>query len=405
MSRFLNFASNDSLAPVNPNVPDASEVVFFTPYERTGVIIMAVAGVLSCALVSTLLLSITLSALSPWFRRSPDASNPFISKQIAVFVICLLSSDLIQSISGITQVKWAVENRLYEGPACSIQAATLVMGDLGSTVWSSVIAAHTFSGLAFGKQWSRKAVCATVIIGWSLIIILTFLGPVALANERSGPFYSLAGTWCFISTEYAVARLVIHYVPLFVASAIIPVFYGLVFLVLRGTISFTPHRAHVSAFPFSDVFSRQRITIAKRMLWYPIAYLTCILPIAITRLIGLKEENVPEPVWIFAMFFLFSLGAADSLIYATTRNLIKPLALPVDMRRFSENRSSRAVASVQKKSNSSEHWWGMDGTSPGPSSPTEKLHLAAPAGESAEIRQTVQADGVHITLERITEVI
>ena len=36
-------------------------------------------------------------------------------------MICLLISDLIQSVSGITQVKWAMENRIYEGHTCSLQ--------------------------------------------------------------------------------------------------------------------------------------------------------------------------------------------------------------------------------------------------------------------------------------------
>jgi hypothetical protein len=100
MSPFSNLASNVSLGPMNPSVPDSSEVVFFTPYERTGVIVscsrqaqihridgydqvMAISGVISCALVSTLLLSIMFSALSPWPGRPPNAPTPFISKQIA----------------------------------------------------------------------------------------------------------------------------------------------------------------------------------------------------------------------------------------------------------------------------------------------------------------------------------
>ena len=39
-----------------------------------------------------------------------------------------------------------------------------------------------------------------------------------------------------------------------------------------------------------------------------VAYVMCILPIGILRVMGLKAEAVPEPVWIFAMSFLYSLG-------------------------------------------------------------------------------------------------
>ncbi|KAF8580212.1 hypothetical protein K439DRAFT_1637189 [Ramaria rubella] len=306
----------------------SSQVVIFTPFERTGVIIMASAGVTSCVFVSTLLLSIVLTTVSPWPRKSPETPTIFVNKQFAVFVICLLVSDFIQSISGITQIKWAVENKIYESTACRIQAATLVMGDLGSTVWSCVIAAHTFTGLALGKQWSNKVVGVIVVLGWTFVITLTAFGPVLLTKADKGSFFSIAGTWCFISSEYAVARLVIHYIPLFIAAAVIFIFYILVFLVLRGNLNFTPETGSVSLCPHTpimDALSHQRIILAKRMLWYPIAYLTCILPIAVTRLVGFDEETVPESVWIFGMFFLFSLGAADAVIYTTTRHLLKPL--------------------------------------------------------------------------------
>jgi len=93
-------------------------------------------------------------------------------------------------------VKWALENRIYEGHACSIQAATLVMGDLGSTIWSCVIAAHTFTGLALGKHWPRWVVYVTVIVGWTLALLLTIV-PAVLPHYSHGPFFSIAGTWCF----------------------------------------------------------------------------------------------------------------------------------------------------------------------------------------------------------------
>ena len=136
----------------NSSLPDAAKAVFLTPYERKGVIVsvfeyysifiyhlqaMGFAGTVSCILVTSLLLTISLPALFSERHRYIETSTPFARKQIAwvlpsklmtwlisflrVFVICLLSSDLIQSISGIIQVKWAAENRLFEGTACSIQ--------------------------------------------------------------------------------------------------------------------------------------------------------------------------------------------------------------------------------------------------------------------------------------------
>lgn len=113
--------------------------------------IMGVAGVLSCTLVSGLLFYIILFVVFEW--SYPRPSNYYIqrdrpalltSKQIAcvpyltltpamktftrftysVFITCLFVSDLIQSISGVSQVKWAYEGRIYAGPHCTLQGNT-----------------------------------------------------------------------------------------------------------------------------------------------------------------------------------------------------------------------------------------------------------------------------------------
>ncbi|KAF8496341.1 hypothetical protein JB92DRAFT_1057588 [Gautieria morchelliformis] len=293
-------------------------------------------------------------------EASPGAPAPFTSKQIA--------------IAGITQVKWALEDRIYEGRSCSIQAATLVMGDLGSTVWSCVIAAHTFTGLALGKHWPRWMVYVTVTLGWVLVVTLTAIGPTALAVADKGPFFSIA--------------------------AVILVLYGLVFLVLRGSISFTEQGVQTRG--TEDVLSRERFIIAKRMLWYPVAYVACILPIAVIRLIGLKDPNVNEAAWIFGMFFLFSLGAVDSVIYTTTRKLIKPINFPNHIRTLSRDTSSIRTDAVTLSRNPSSlkrpsvgekpSYAGLPG-SPRYSDPPQ-VHKAG-----------VCHGAIRVTLERIQEVI
>ncbi|KAF8581249.1 hypothetical protein K439DRAFT_1516606 [Ramaria rubella] len=115
--------------------------------------------------------------------------------------------------------------------------------------------------------------------------------------------------------------------------------------------------------------------------WYPIvhtqtfmAYFRCIFPIAITRLTGLKEENVPEPVWIFSMFFLFSLRAVDSIIYTTTCKLIKPINFQTHMQ-SGNNSSMKARGSYE--------------------------HLRAPKSKSGAYKPS---GAIHVMLEWIQEI-
>lgn len=74
--------------------------------------------------------------------------------------------------------------------------------------------------------------------------------------------------------------LVSLFLQLFVAAALILTLYVLVFLVLRGHISFTRHGVHTKR--SEDVLSRERIIIAKRMLWWVLVkrpYLVFLRPV------------------------------------------------------------------------------------------------------------------------------
>ncbi|KAF8508989.1 hypothetical protein JB92DRAFT_3097835 [Gautieria morchelliformis] len=113
---------------------------------------MAIAGTVSCALLSSLLLAVGLPTLLNGRRKSPDASATF-----ALFVICLLCSDLVQSIS----------------------ATALVIGDLGHCV----ITGHIFSVLALERQWSRKVVVSIVVTGWTFVTSQSEYAPIIVLNQ------------------------------------------------------------------------------------------------------------------------------------------------------------------------------------------------------------------------------
>ncbi|KIJ56036.1 hypothetical protein M422DRAFT_23475 [Sphaerobolus stellatus SS14] len=387
----------------DPNGP-IGEAITLTQFERTGIIVMAVAGVLSCAFVSCLLLYIFVAAgMSRKGRQRREKNNSFISKHIAIFITCLLFSDLIQSIAGLTQVKWAMEGKIYDGRACKIQASTLVMGDLGSTIWSCVIAAHTFSGIALNKPWSRLAVWMITIGGWLFVIVLTFIAPLGIQSASKGPYYSIAGTWCFISSEYAIARLIIHYIPLFIAAVVLLVFYIPIFLVLRGSIGPAKVEGAMEV-PMGEILNIQRVAIAKRMLWYPAAFLVCILPIAVTRLAGLREQEIPEQVWIISMFFLFSLGFVDAIIYAITRNVIKPINMPIHMATLSGSGGGRTLEIQTTTEKRREDWTFKTQTVDDDLDSDDIPNGQKDEEDLADTRQS-RENGIQVTFERVQYVI
>jgi hypothetical protein len=61
--------------------------------------------------------------------------------------------------------------------------------------------------------------------------------------------------------------------------------------------------------------------IAKKMLWYPLAYNSTLLPILICRFIQLKGHTIPSSVLLACTTLLFCMGISNVCIYFFTRNL------------------------------------------------------------------------------------
>ncbi|CAG8672064.1 10664_t:CDS:2, partial [Acaulospora colombiana] len=98
-------------------------------------------------------------------------------------------------ISGIFQLVWASRSGITEGPLCTAQAAMLLFGDNGTAFWNVVISIHTFWTVVLGKRMSTVAVAFLIATGWTLCVILTVIGPLAIQTPAKGPFYSIAGAW------------------------------------------------------------------------------------------------------------------------------------------------------------------------------------------------------------------
>ena len=127
------------------------------------------------------------------------------------------------------------KNQLWPGFACDVQGFFINVGDVGSSVWSLVIAIHTFLLLAGGqrtKAWAaekstsgkgRWILCACI---WSGDIFLGLIGPLLVQklHPEKGPFCTdlmitltdyivngAGGGWCWIGKLYPLERIFFHY--------------------------------------------------------------------------------------------------------------------------------------------------------------------------------------------------
>jgi hypothetical protein len=96
---------------------------------------------------------------------------------------------------------------------------------------------------------------------------------------------------------------------MFMSAGLCFILYILVFLRIRGNISREGGRWYFSTKALhpgtrAEQFAR---TIAKRMIWYPIAYTALLVPIAIARFVDWSGHEVPFEATIFAdVVFLLS---------------------------------------------------------------------------------------------------
>jgi len=337
-------------------------------------------------MVSFLLLHMISVAVAPlcFPNRSQrqDGERVFLRRQLGVFIVCLFMSDFIQSISGMIQIRWASQGGIDDGAACTIQAALLLAGDLGTCMWNAVVAVHTFMTIALRATMPNWVVAAIVVLGWSTLLLLALIGPFAIQSHELGPVYGIAGNWCFLTNNYADVRLWIHYIPILISLAFILILYVLLFLSLRGNLLIHEGRITIrrrsSVWSVAELPSPHLTAVAKRMLWYPISYVVIVLPITVARLASLHGDNVPQWVWNFAITLLFLSGFINVIIYTSTRQALSPLHWSAALfgPRKSHSRNSSSTSSQRGRVGNK--------TSSKPSSPTSRVfQLGSPLRSSS----------------------
>ncbi|CCA75167.1 hypothetical protein PIIN_09151 [Serendipita indica DSM 11827] len=202
--------------------------------KHAAVIMTGVIGTISTLSVALLLLHLfSVSFVSNRVNANKD-ERIFLRMHLGAFVVCLLLSDFVQGISGMFQLVWASHRAVTMNKLCTAQASMLLFGDTGTAFWNAVVAIHTFWTVVLGKRMSTVAVALIIATGWTFCLILTVIGPLAIQTPERGPFFTIAGAWCFIQNEYSKERIYLHYVPMFISAFIITVLYLLVALVLFG---------------------------------------------------------------------------------------------------------------------------------------------------------------------------
>ncbi|KAG8987304.1 hypothetical protein FRB90_003418 [Tulasnella sp. 427] len=291
------------------NLTDPSVYQIAYPYskgEKTGMIALTAVGGISLLAITALGIrsSITTCRPSPTRKHAPPASSTFLRSQLGIYFLCLLICNFAQALASLLSIRWLTSNAVLPGTAtCTAQGVMHQFGNVGSALWTLVIAMHTFTLLFLRVGQVTSWTClSTFVCIWFVTAGIVAIGPVLVESQEKGPFHGLSGPWCWITEKYTGSKLGLEYFWIFFSAIVSFILYSLVFLRLRGNIVIDGQSVQFHANKESrastdctapQVYESHRLIIARRMLWCPVVYTIAVLPVAICRLIEFGGGDVP----------------------------------------------------------------------------------------------------------------
>ncbi|KAJ7242799.1 hypothetical protein B0H12DRAFT_1236673 [Mycena haematopus] len=303
----------------------------FTPQEIPGAIVVNAFAILSALALLSVALRVIFLAVRRFFSSLPERDSReyvFFNTVLGNYAVCLLISNIINSIAGIMGLDQLMHRGIQEGPYCTTQAIVMQVANFAGAYFTIAIAIHTVNSLVLKKRQSTWVCITTISVGWVVSVALA-VAPLLYKTTSLGPLYGISGLNCGIRDVYPRSLFFFHLFPIFIASIMSALLYSLIFLVLRGTLvirgglkfSLDPNERWSG-----NVHNYHRFVarIARSMLWFPIAYISFLVPYSVTRLIDISGRKCPFPLLVAAYVCWFMLGVANVLTLYNTFRVLGP---------------------------------------------------------------------------------
>ncbi|KAI0749876.1 hypothetical protein C8Q80DRAFT_1269678 [Daedaleopsis nitida] len=265
--------------------------------------------------------------------ESPHHSRAFFHTQLGAHIASLMLCNALSSISFIIDAQWASAKAVTQGTLCNTQGILTQIGDTGGAYFTGAIAIHAFNTLVLRNKLPGWICFGAIVLGW-LIAILLAATPSWIRKDIGifGPVYGIQELSCGISRNWPLLSTGLHLIPLLVGSIVSVLFFTLVFLVLRGTLTIKngikiklnrTNRWSMSSVTTVE-YQRFIAAVARSMLWYPFAYNILLLPHIIVNLTRSSGIKVPFEANVFANVTASLLGTANALILCNTLRILRP---------------------------------------------------------------------------------
>ncbi|KAH9057940.1 hypothetical protein EDB83DRAFT_2224728 [Lactarius deliciosus] len=263
----------------------------------------------------------------------------------------LLTSNLLQSIGTLINLRWVLHGGVFPGKLCGVQGGIKHAGNVGAAVWSFALALHAFRLLFLRTRVARRTKWLALTLGWLFITIIVSIGPLALQRKDRGPYFGPSGYWCWITHEYPVEQTLLEYVIEWTSALVSFVFYVIVLLRVRGNlIKDSEGRWFLRWVSRNESWQLAFARRLSRLMHHKdgrdrcmVTYTILIVPISIARFASYAGAPVPVS-FTFMADTIFALGGfVNLLLFLSTRRFIPDLQTTPD---FSTPRSRPSKGQV-----------------------------------------------------------
>ncbi|KAM0750846.1 hypothetical protein T439DRAFT_325898 [Meredithblackwellia eburnea MCA 4105] len=293
--------------------------------ERDGTIAASIGGTISLIFVSAILVYV-----ARFFRQNARLSTAerlqfesqaarFLTSDFGCLFINLMVGDLIQAVGFTMGWHWV---RLGKQPSptspgsygvCIAQGVMLQVGVSWVYCAIFIVTSHLFCVLVLSYRPPHKALVGSVVISWCCVGFMALYGPFRMAVKEQ-PYYTTTGGWCWINLQRKDARFYFGILWNYVVIAFCIVVYGII-----AARMLYYQRKLATAGPLKPDAKLSRRT-AMMMLLFPALYVVTLAPLTSWRIASNLNHVWPRSVHLAAGTMNSLLGAANAVMYATTRN-------------------------------------------------------------------------------------
>ncbi|CAE6447106.1 unnamed protein product [Rhizoctonia solani] len=248
-------------------------------------------------------------------RKPPPGQWRLLRGNVDILMLNLIMADMLMSFGAISDIRWAYDRQVYCGSFCNAQGVIQTMGETAA---------------ALSTLYVRRFVIIWLwCLLWPVILLRKYDEPGPGENGAVKYAFTPTPWWCWINDSYLPERIVAEYLWLWIAGIASIGLYVPAYFIIRNQqerVNRT-RRNNRAADERSIASTIDEGDEAVKLLWYPLAYTLCVLPLSIIRWATFANHDLLSRSQIMPASMTFSsifnlMGLINVLLIYWTRPAI-----------------------------------------------------------------------------------